>query len=314
MIARATAAENLRGIGLMVLAMFGFAVTDMFIKLLGATLPTGQILVVLGGGGSLVFALLARHRGDTLIGPAFFHPAVMTRNGFEIAGTLFFVSAIVNAPLSVTSAILQANPLVVTLGAALWLGEPVGRRRWSAIGIGLLGVLLIIQPWTERFAPASLLAVGGVLALAFRDLATRGVPRDVSTAVLSSYALAMLVPAGALLLLLPIGPPATVPAPRDALWLLGAIAISTLGYYGITAAMRVGDVGVVTPFRYSRIVFALVIAALVFDEKIDASMLLGAAVVVASGLYTLLRERRAASAATEADRAAGPRGDAANAD
>ena len=288
----ATPAENLRGSALMIVAMFGFAVTDMFIKLLGAALPTGQILATLGAGGALVFGTLARRRGDVLFGPAFVHPAVLWRNGFEILGTLFFVSAIVHAPLSVTSAILQANPLVVTLGAALWLGEPVGVRRWSAIGVGLVGVLLVIQPWNERFEPASLLAVGGVFGLAVRDLATRRVPDGIPTLVLSSYALAMLVPAGLLLLALPGTPAPTLPGPGEALLLLGAVAISTLGYYGITAAMRVGEVGVVTPFRYSRIVFALVIAALVFDERIDALMLFGAAVVVASGLYALWRERR----------------------
>ena len=300
----ASAAENLRGSALMIVAMFGFAVTDMFIKLLGAALPTGQILMVLGAGGAFVFATLALQRGDDLFGRAFVHPAVLGRNGFEIVGTLFFVSAIVHAPLSVTSAILQANPLIVTLGAALWLKEPVGLRRWSAIGIGLVGVLLVIQPWNERFEPASLLAVGGVFGLAFRDLATRGVPDGISSAVLSSYALAMLVPAGALLLLLPGASAPALPGSGDALLLLGAIGISTLGYYGITAAMRTGDVGTVTPFRYSRIVFALVIAALVFDETIDALMLGGAAIVVGSGLYTLWRERRlrAVSAATEGSR------------
>ena len=289
--ARAGAAENLRGIALMCVAMFGFALTDMFIKLVGEALPTGQIIMVLGGGGSLLFALLARRQGEALFTRAFFHPAVLLRNGFEIAGTLLFVSAIVHSPLSVASAIIQATPLVVTLGAALWLGEAVGVRRWSAIGIGLIGVLLIIQPWRESFTPASLLAVGGAFALGFRDLATRGVPRSVPTLVLSSYALAMLVPAGALLLLLPYGPAPALPDTVQSLHLLGAIAISTLGYYGITAAMRVGDVGVVTPFRYSRIVFALVVSVLVFGERVDATMLVGASVVVASGLYTLLRER-----------------------
>ena len=207
----APSAENLRGSALMIAAMFGFAVTDMFIKLLGAALPTGQILATLGAGGALVFGVLARRRGETLLGPAFVHPAVLWRNGFEILGTLCFISAIVHAPLSVTSAILQANPLVVTLGAALWLGEPVGTRRWSAIGVGLVGVLLVIQPWNERFEPASLPAVGGVFGLAGRDLATRRVPDGISSVVLSSYALAMLVPAGLLLLALPGASAPTLP-------------------------------------------------------------------------------------------------------
>ena len=289
---RAPASANLRGIDLMVLAMFGFAVTDMFIKRLGGALPTGQIVATLGLGGSLLFALLARRRGEALVTRAFLEPAVLLRNGAEIAGTLMFVGAVVHSPLSVTSAIIQTTPLAVTLGAALWLRERVGAARWCAIGVGLVGVLLVIQPWREAFEPASLLAVGAAVALALRDLATRGVPPGIPSTVLSSYALALLVPAGLALLALPIGPPAAWPDPGQAMTLLAAIAISTLGYFGVTAGMRVGEVSVVTPFRYTRIVFALVIAVAVFDEKIDALMLAGATIVVGSGLWSLVHERR----------------------
>jgi len=294
----ASAPENLRGMGLMTLAMFGFALTDLFIKLLGDAWPAGQIIASLGLGGSLVFAWLAHRQGDALFSRAFLHPAVVLRNTFEVLATLLFVNALVHSSLSVASAIVQANPLVVTLGAALWLKEPVGARRFSAIGVGLIGVLLIIQPWSQRFEPASLLAVGAVFALAFRDLATRGAPKHISTALLSSYALAMLVPAGLLLSWLQPGPPLRLPEPMQLLYLLGAIGISTIGYYAITAAMRVGDIGIVTPFRYSRIVFALIIATVVFGETIDATMLLGAAIVIATGFYTLWRERSRATRAS----------------
>lgn len=290
-----TPAANLRGIALMTLAMLGFAVTDMFIKLLAGSLATGQILIILGAGGAMLFAALAVAQGERIFTRGFFEPAVLTRNLFEIVGTFGFVTAITLSPLSTASAIIQANPLIVTLGAALLLKEPVGPRRWAAIGIGLIGVLLVIQPWSAGFAPASLFAVLAVFGLAFRDLATRRVTAAIPTAVLSVYALTMLVPLGAVMLALPAGGDWTAPSLTDTATLAVAIATSAAAYFAITAAMRVGDVGIVTPFRYTRIVFALVIAALVFGERIDPLTYLGATIVVATGLYTLWRTQRAAA-------------------
>ena len=297
-----TPAATLRGIALMTLAMLGFAVTDTFIKLLAGTMATGQILLALGVGGALLFAGIARAGGHALWSRDFFDPRVLLRNGFEILGTFGFVTAITLGPLSTASAVIQANPLIVTLGAALFLGEPVGPRRWAAIVTGLLGVLLIIQPWTESFEPAALFAVLAVFGLAFRDLATRAVPKRIATSVLSSYALAMLVPLGAVLMILPGGGDWSLPGLRDGMLLTLAVLTSAVAYWAITASMRTGDVGSVTPFRYTRIVFALILAALVFGETIDTLTLTGAAIVVASGLYTLLRTRARALSSSPAAR------------
>lgn len=282
--------ENLRGIALMVAAMAAFAIEDMLIKKMGAALPPGQILVFLGLGGSAGFALMAAFRRERVISPAFLTRTVMLRNLGEILGTVGFVTAIVLTPLSSASAILQAMPLAVTLGAALFLGEPVGWRRWSAIGVGFLGVLLIIRPGLQGFEPASLFAVLGVAGLALRDLATRAVPRDVSTLVLSAWGFAMLVPTGAALLAVSGGAVAPPAAAMGQMAL--AIAFGIAGYYAITQAMRAGDIAVVTPFRYSRLLFALVIGIWVFGERPDAMTYAGAALVIGSGLYTLLREAR----------------------
>lgn len=285
--------DNLRGIALMIASMAGFALEDMFIKSVSAELPVGQILVTLGVGGALAFTALSLRRGHRVWDRALLTPAVLLRNLGELIAALGFVSALALTPISSASAILQATPLAVTLGAALFLGAQVGWRRWSAISVGLLGVLLIIRPGLEGFQPTSLLAVMGVIGLAIRDLAVRRIPRAVSSLVLSVFGFATLIPAGLLLLTLN-GPPVAV-SQSAALQLTGALVMGILGYYAIVEATRVGEVAVVTPFRYARLLFALIIGMLVFGERPDQWTLAGAALIIASGLYTFARERALSS-------------------
>ncbi len=284
--------ENLRGSALMVAAMAGFALEDMLIKQLAAGLPMGQVLALIGCGGVFTFGVAARLNRRPLFAAALFAPAVLLRTLGEMIAAACFVSALVLTTLSSASAILQATPLAVTLGAALFLRERVGWRRWSAIGIGFMGVLLIIQPGLAGFAPASLLAVVAVAALALRDLATRAVPPEVGTAQLSAWAFASLIPTGLLMMAL-FGSGAAMPTVADAARLAAAFVVGGLGYYAIVGATRTGEVAVVVPFRYSRLVFAMAIGAAVFGERPDALMLTGAAVIVAAGLYTIWREARA---------------------
>ncbi|HEX9857749.1 MAG TPA: DMT family transporter, partial [Paracoccaceae bacterium] len=213
---------------------------------------------------------------------------------FEVLGRLFYTLAIAFTPLSSASAILQATPLVVVAGAALIFGETVGWRRWSAIVVGFVGVLIILQPGVEGFTPLSLLAVAGTLGFAGRDLATRAAPPVLSNLQLGVYGFAMMVPTGAVLLGFSGG--AVLPDATAALQLLAATAFGVAAYYALTAAMRMGEVSVITPFRYTRLVFALILGVLIFAERPDAMTLLGSAVIVAAGLYTLMRSRKAAPA------------------
>ena len=285
--------DNLRGAILMVLAMAGFALEDMFIKLLAGALPVGQILMLLGTGGAVIFALLARAKGDALFSRDLAHPAVILRNAGEVVGTLGFVAAIALIPISTASAILQATPLVVTLGAALFLGETVGWRRWLAVSVGLAGVLLILRPGLDGFDVYSLFAVQGVLGLAVRDLATRRVPKGITSRQLSTYAFAAIVPAGAVALaILPGAQEVVRPDALQTAQLLAAVAVGVAAYYALVAATRIGDISMIAPFRYSRLIFALGVGILVFGERPDALTLLGAFIVVASGIYTLWREAR----------------------
>lgn len=284
--------DNLRGSALMVIAMAGFALEDMFIKRLAVDLPVGQILILLGAGGAVIFGLAAVSRGQRIFAPALFSRPVLLRNFGELVGTLGFVTALALTPLASASAILQATPLAVTLGAALFLGETVGWRRWSAILVGFAGVLMVIRPGLEGFQPASLFAVQAVIGLAIRDLATRATPPEVSSLQLSSYGFATVAPAGALMLLFSGSPePLSTANWRDIAF---ALLLGVTAYYAIVAAMRVGEVSFVSPFRYTRLIFALVIAVAVFDETPDALTLAGAGIIIASGLYTFVREQRIA--------------------
>ncbi len=286
--------DNLRGALLMALAMAGFSLEDMFIKLLADALPVGQILVMLGLGGTIILGTIANRKRQRLITPLLLTPAILTRNLFEMIGTIGFVLSFVLASLATASAILQSGPLLVTLGAVLFLGEKVGWRRWSAIAVGFFGVMLIVRPGLEGFEPAALFAVLGVVGLAGRDLATRVIPQAVSSYQLSTWAFAAIVPAG-LLLMLVMQTPFVTPAPLHWLIILAALGIGVMAYYALVGAMRMGELSFVTPFRYTRMVFALIIAVLVFGERPDALTLLGSAIIIAAGLFTLWRETRAAA-------------------
>lgn len=276
----------------MVAAMAGFAVEDMFLKFAARSVPVGQILMIFGGGGMVIFAVLTKLRGERVFHPAILTKPILIRAVFEVMGRLFYTLAIAYTALSSASAILQATPLVVVAGAALIFGEKVGWRRWSAILVGFAGVLIILRPGLEGFTIASLLAVVGTIGFAGRDLATRAAPPVLSNLQLGVYGFAMMVPTGAVLLAF-FGE-AEMPDLATSAQLLAATIVGVGAYYALTAAMRMGDVGVITPFRYTRLVFALVLGVALFGERPDGYTLLGSAIIVASGIYTLIRGRKRA--------------------
>jgi drug/metabolite transporter (DMT)-like permease len=280
---------DLRGSALMVVAMAGFAVEDVFLKAASKTLPVGEIMILFGFGGMCLFILLAWRAGEGLLHPAMRSRTVLTRAGFEVAGRLFYTLAIALTALSSAAAILQATPLVVVAGAGLIFGEAIGWRRWLALIVGFAGVLIILRPGLDGFTPLSLLAVLGTLGFAGRDLATRAAPMVLSNLQLGITGFAAILPAGAGLLIWSGG--ARWPDTSAAALLTAAIVTGVAAYSALTAAMRTGEVSVVTPFRYSRLLFAMGLGAAVFGERPDAWTLVGSAIVVATGIYTLMQAR-----------------------
>lgn len=281
-------AANQRGILFMVLGMAGFAAEDAFIKLASVNLPTGQIMLTLGMLGGPIFAAMAWARGHRPWSREALHWAVLGRNASEMLGSLCYVGALGLAPLVTTTAIFQAMPLAVTMGAALFLGEQVGWRRWTAILVGFGGVLIIIRPGAADFQPASLLAVGAVLGLAARDIFTRRVPRSIDTMLLTGWGFFAVGIVGAVQLFVTGG--AVPPSGPEALLLLGALAFGATGYWWLTESTRLGELSAIMPFRYTRLLFALLIGTLAFGERPDAWTLAGAAVIVGSGTYAFARE------------------------
>src|SRR6056297_692826 len=179
--------NNLRGILLITAAMAAFSIEDSFIKFLTASLPQGQVLGMLGLGGALVFFVLALRNRTNVFARSAFKPVLVWRTLSEGLAATFFVLSLSLVPLSTVAAVFQATPLAITLGAALFMGEDVGWRRWSAIIVGFIGVMIIIRPGLEGFQPASLMVLIAVFAIAARDLLTRLVPAETSSTVVSFW-------------------------------------------------------------------------------------------------------------------------------
>ncbi|WP_435532708.1 DMT family transporter [Tabrizicola flagellatus] len=279
--------DNQRGAAYMTVSMAGFAIEDVFVKAAAQSLPLGQVLLTIGLLGMLVFAAMAARQGEPVLPAAFLSRPMLIRSGFEITGRLFYGLAITLTALSTTSAILQATPLVVVAGAALVFGERVSLFRWLAVLVGFVGVLVILRPGAD-FSALSLLAVVGLLGFAGRDLATRAAPKGLSNRQLGALGFAMLAVAGAILLAVSGG--ARLPDLADLARLAAGTVFGMAGYHALTYAMRTGEVSAVTPFRYTRLLFAMALAMALFGERPDLATWIGAALVVGSGVFALTRK------------------------
>lgn len=278
---------NMVGALWMMTAMAAFAVEDSFVKAASATLPVAQILMMFGLGGAIVFAMLARASGQRLLVPEVLSWPMRIRVIFEICGRLFYVIALTLIPLSTATVILQATPIVVVAVAALMFKEPVGWRRWLAIATGMAGVLVIIQPGTEGFSILSLIAVTGMLGFAGRDLASRAAPKSLGTNVLGFYGFLAVFAAG--ILFQPWSAAPVQPTLASLGYLSVAVLSGVFAYTCLMKAMRTGEVSAVTPFRYTRLLFGLVLGVLFFDEDLTIAMMIGSLLIVMSGLFIMLR-------------------------
>lgn len=291
--------NNLHGIILIIISMAFFAVEDMFIKQLSGGLPVWQILLILGIAGSLILWGAAQVQRQNIFAPEAWKPVLVLRTLADGASAMSFATALSLVDLSTVAAVFQTTPLVVTMGAAVFFKEQVGWRRWSAVAVGFSGVLLIIRPGMAGFDPAALLVLLAVLTIAARDLLTRIVDVTVPSTVMSFQGfVALLIAAAGLSVITPAA--AVLPQAADWQMLGGAVLTGIIGYSALVVAMRVGEASVVTPFRYSRLLFSIAAGVFMFGESPDTLTLLGSSLIICSGLYTFLRERRLARAALAA--------------
>jgi drug/metabolite transporter (DMT)-like permease len=282
----------------MAASMAGFTINDALTKSVTDELTVAQIMFVRGAMTTILVYTVARRLGALDHVRNILQPLILCRIAFETIAAVAFLSALGQVPLANASAILQSLPLAVTLGAALVYREPVGWRRWTAIGLGFLGVMVIIKPGPEGFTLASLYVVLSVITAAGRDLVTRRIDPNVSSLNVTLFTASSISLAG-LFLVPAFG--GWQPVSWNAFATIAlASALLFIGYQAIIMAMRIGEISFIAPFRYTSLLWAVALGMLFFGEMPDLAMGIGAAIVIGSGLYTFYREqkRKAALAAT----------------
>ncbi len=281
---------NQLGALLMMGSMAGFTFNDTLVKTVGGAMPLSQILTLRGIVTSVLIYALARK-----LGALHWHlprrdwGLIAARCGTEVAATYLFLTALMVTPIANLTAILQALPLTITLGAAVFFGEPVGWRRMSAILVGFCGILLIVRPDVDGFGEGTHYALGAVVAITGRDLLTRRMSPEVPSLVVTLLASLSVLVFAVLMSTQVTWQPVSVTSLAA---LVGAALFIFVGYLCSVMTMRVGDVAFISPFRYTGLLWALLLGWAVFSDWPDVLTLLGAVIVVATGLFTLYRERQ----------------------
>ncbi|MFM9940206.1 MAG: DMT family transporter [Hyphomicrobiaceae bacterium] len=294
--------DNLRGILAILASATAFVVNDALVKLATEELPTGEIIVVRGIMATLILGFATTIAGAWRSPHILLRPAMAIRIASAAMATVCIVAALRYLPLATSSAILQVTPLMVTAGAAVLLKAPVGWRRWLASLAGFGGVLLIVKPGTETFVKEVWIALAALLFTSARDLTTRFVDHDVPSLLVAFASSFVITLAG-----LTLWPFETwvMPSTRAMTLLGGAAVCLYFAYYLGIVAMRIGEIAVVAPFRYSLVILALILSYVVWGHLPDQVSMLGIAIICGAGIYLLHRERvrarhtKAAAAAKE---------------
>lgn len=284
------ASDNLRGAVFMMLAMAGYVVNDTLMKLASDHISLAQGVFVRGLMASALLAAFAAYKRQLLYRASWPETKVILWRAFgEIAATYCYLTALFNMPLANLTAIMQSLPLVVTLAGSLFLRHKVGWRRYLAILIGFGGVLIIIRPGGDAFNSYALWGLAAVGFVTMRDLmAAKLDPRTPSMFAALVTAVGVTLAAGV----------ATVFQPWQEVTAISFSLLSTaaffilIGYVASVSAMRFGEIAFVSPFRYTVLIWALIISIFVFNDYPDFWTLVGIAIVVGTGVFTFYREQK----------------------
>lgn len=282
--------DNLRGAALMLISMATFTCNDAVMKAVTQTLPLYES-VALRGLSVLVLMLVVaqiQQGGVRLSVPREDLLPLVVRTVADIASTVLYLLALREMALADLSAILQALPLGVTLAAGLFFHERLGWRRLSAIGVGFVGVVMILRPGSGAFDIWSVVALASMLLIVLRDIVTRTFSAGIGSSTIAFYAAATITLTG---FVLGVGEEWRMPDLREAGLLLLSAGFLTAGYITAVATMRVGEISLIAPLRYTSLVWAIVLGLVIFGEWPDLWTWLGSALVVGAGLYTILREQ-----------------------
>jgi drug/metabolite transporter (DMT)-like permease len=289
-------AANRRGMIALTFGMAAYTVNDAFVKLIARELPFGEVLFLRSALSVVILMVVISMTGGLRQVASSATPTVLLRSLFDALGTVFFIAALVNMKIADLSAVVMTSPLILTALAALMLGDRVGWRRWSAIGVGLAGTLFIVKPGAGAFDMWALAGLAAALFGAARDLTTRRLDPTASSLVVGLYGTVAVTLSGAAIGLTESW---TFPSPEQ--WTLIAIAAVFLGLgtYLVVHAFRGVEIASVAPFRYTLLLWMGIAGYVGFGEVPDRWALVGAVLIVLSGLYALHREavtRRLAAA------------------
>ncbi|WP_185878825.1 DMT family transporter [Variovorax sp. MHTC-1] len=298
MSSRPSAAANGRAIATMMGAMGCFVLNDALVKHVSQSMPSAQLIFLRGLIASVLVLLVAHRLGALRQAGAVLNPRVALRGAVDACATMMYLLSLFQLPIGNATAINLAAPLFMTVFAVLFMDERAGMARWSAVVLGFAGVLCVVQPSGEGFSAWALLCLLGTLFHAMRDLMTRRIDPAIPSIIITlATALAVTVLAGCLTLL--SGWQAF--ALRDLALLGVAAAFLASGYFLLVQCMRAGEVSLTAPFRYTAVLFAMLLGYAIWDEVPSGWAWLGVALLVGSGLYMLHSERgRTRAAALDA--------------
>lgn len=281
-------AANRRGIWMMIGAMGGFVVNDAMVKFVSQSMPSAQLIFLRGVLATRLVLGLALALGARPQLRQALHPRVATRAAVDACATVIYLLSLFHLPIANATAINLAAPLFMVVFAVWFLRERPGAARWSAVAVGFAGVLCVVQPRGDGFNAWALLCLTGTLFHAARDLMTRRIdPAIPSIVVTLATAVAVTLLSGALSLAQgwqPFGA-------AQLGWLAAASVFLVIGYFLIIQCMRQGEVSLTAPFRYSALLFAVVLGYVVWGEVPNGWAWAGIALLVGSGLYVVHSER-----------------------
>lgn len=290
-----SASDTSRGLVSMNLAMFCFIASDALVKYVTFTLPLGEAIFLRSGIASMLVAVVVVWTGTWRAWRSMFDPRVALRLIGEVGATAFYLIALVHMPIANVTAVFQVTPLAMTAGAALFLGEKVGPRRWTAIAVGFVGVMIIVRPGLAGFDAWSIAVLIAVCFVVLRDISTAGLSAAAPSSLVTL--ITALAVTGLGLAMRPIehlvsGNVTWIVPPAALAGLLVVNAVTLLGgYVGLLLATRLAETSAIAPFRYTLLVWSFLFGVVVFGQYPDMATVVGAAIVVATGLYTFQRER-----------------------
>ena len=280
-------AGNLKGALAFALGAACLVSNDTMVKLASTDLPIGQLIFVRSWFAVAFVLVVCAGMGALAQYRRMMEPPVIGRAVVNTFAMFAYVAALIHMPIANVSAITQAIPLAITAASAVLLSEKVRMRRWSAIAVGFLGVLIIIRPGSGDFNIYALSALAAVVFVTARDLLTRVTSSDTPSIIITlTSAIAVMVVSG-------VYSSFETWAPLDGrtlIMLAAAAAFLMLGIHLLIVGVRSGELSVVVPFRYMLVVWAMLSGYLVWGEFPDALALCGIALVVGSGIYTVRRE------------------------